>query len=95
MSGFLQAGLGDDSSSGGPDLSFLSGSMLTAFVVGIGILVLFGSGMAGGRPKRTKGSGRRRSSPMDFSDRPAYVAHVARKHKLSRADQQYLMEHEE
>lgn len=82
MSGFINRGLGDMTDA--PDLSFLGGSVFTAAALGLGLIVLFK--IFDVSPKR------RRSSK---SDRGAYVRHVAKKHKLSRADQNWLMEHEE
>lgn len=88
MSGFLQNGLGDDS--GSFDWSFLGGSSLTAFVVGLGVILVFASGIAGPGPRSV-----RRSQRSSQEERKRYVSYVAKKHKLSRADQRYLMEHEE
>lgn len=68
----------------GPDLSFLGGSMTTAFVLGIALIVYFQFFAGDEKPKRVKKSGRRE-----------YVSYVAKKHKLSKKDQDYLMEHDE
>jgi len=88
MSGFLQNGLGD--ASGGFDWSLVGGSSLTALILGAGVIVLFASGIAGPGPRSVK-----RSQSRARTERQKYVSYMAKKHKLSRADQRYLMEHEE
>lgn len=73
------SGLGDD----GPDLSFLGGSVTTALVLGIGVIVLFN--VLDVKPR----------SRQKRQSRGEYVKYVSGQHKLSKSDQQYLMEHEE
>jgi hypothetical protein len=82
MATLVDRGLGQVDS-GGPDLSFLGGSMITAAMLGLGVIMLFS--VLDIKPKH-----RLRRSP-----RKKYVEHVAKLHKLSKRDQQYLMEHEE
>lgn len=80
MTGFAQSGLGDDT--GAPDLSFLGGSALTAFAVGIGVIVLFKAFDISPRVRKS----RRSSSSKE------YAAYMAKKHKLSADDRRWLEE---
>lgn len=81
MTGFRQVGLGDTSA---PDLSFLSGGLLVAFAVGLGLIVLFKGGFA------TAGEPRRRSGARE---RKEYAAYVSKLHGLSAKDRRWLEEH--
>jgi hypothetical protein len=67
--------------------SFLGGSLVSTFVLGLGIIWLFNWMNKGGHvASRTRQSRKARAK---------YVSYVARQHKLSRAEQKYLMEHDE
>jgi len=90
MTGFINRGLGQVDDAGSFDWSFLGGSSLTGFAIGAGIIFLFASGILGPGPRSV-----RRSQKRSRAERQKYVSHVAKLHKLSRKDQQYLMEHEE
>ncbi len=67
----------------GPNLSFLGGSVVTAAMIGIAVIMMFS--VLDIKPKRRLRKGSRRQ----------YVQHVSKLHKLSKRDQAYLMEHEE
>lgn len=67
----------------GPDLSFLGGSVVTAALLGLGVIMMFSV-------LDIKSKKRLRRTP-----RKKYVEHMAKQHKLSRAEQKWLMEHEE
>jgi hypothetical protein len=60
--------------------SFIGGSALTSLVLGIGVILLF---KYLEKPHSRTGN------------RKKYVAYVSKQHKLSKKDQQWLMEHEE
>jgi hypothetical protein len=68
--------------------SFLGGSLFSTFVLGIGIIFLV-KYLTGEKQSRRHSQRHQRKSRAD------YVKYVARQHKLSKRDQQYLMEHEE
>jgi len=82
MATIVDRGLGQVDS-GGPDLSFLGGSVVTAAMLGLGVIMLFS--VLDIKPKRR----------LRKSSRSEYVRYVSKQHKLSKRDQAYLMEHEE